>query len=121
MGACVNPLSACLPDFATITPQFDLDLPTIGDRVRGVAATLILLGWFGISIHSDASHLLGFTPPNQKTDPIWPISEMSMFAKPSANVSFRLTGMIGISVLAALLARIWSTPSNDQKLGRPHR
>ena len=108
--ACVNPLSPGLHCLATreptITSQYNLDLLTIGDRVRGVAATLILLGWFGISIHSDISHLLGHTPPHKKTDPIWPISEMSMFAKPSADVSFRMTGMIAISVLAALLARM---------------
>ena len=50
--------------------------------------------------------LLGHTAPNQKIDSYWPIPEMSMFAKPSVDVSFRTTGGLATLLLAAFLHRV---------------
>ena len=82
--------------------------PTAADRFRGATASAVLLGWFYVQIHSDASHLLGHTAPEKKIDSYWPISEMSMFAKPSADTSFRMTGGLATILLAVLLFRVSS-------------
>ena len=83
-----------------------LSPPATADRLRGAAATAVLVSWFYVQIHSDLSHLLGHTAPNQKIDSYWPIPEMSMFAKPSAEVSFRTTGGLATLLLAAFLHRV---------------
>ena len=80
--------------------------PAAADRLRGAVATVVLVSWFYVQIHSDLSHLLGHTAPNQKIDSYWPIPEMSMFAKPSVDVSFRTTGGLATFLLAAFLHRV---------------
>ena len=75
---------------------------------RGATASAVLLGWFYVQIHSDASHLLGHTASDKKIDSYWPISEMSMFAKPSADTSFQITGGLTTILLAFLLFRMFS-------------
>merc|ERR1740117_49106 len=82
--------------------------PTAADRFRGATASAVLLGWFYVQIHSDASHLLGHTASDKKIDSYWPISEMSMFAKPSADTSFQITGGLTTILLAFLLFRMFS-------------
>ena len=87
--------------------------PGAADRLRGAAAVGALLGWFYVQIHSDASHLLEYTAPNKKIDSYWPIPEMSMFAKPSAGVSFRTTGGLSTLLLVAFLLRMRRSADNE--------
>ena len=104
-----DPLSLFLP-WASHRPPSDSsewEPPRQADRVRGAVATGIMAAWLYVQIHSDASHYFGFTPREKKLESYWPIPEMSMFAKPSADTGFRLTGCINVFLLVALSLRIW--------------
>lgn len=83
-----DPLSLFQPRTAhKLSDSSKWDPPRLADRVRGAVA-----------VHSDASHLFGFTPRDKKLDSYWPIPEMSMFAQPSA-CQLRLTGCLGAFLL----------------------
>ena len=89
--------------------QMGLAPPSPADRVRGLVATGVITAWLGIQIHSDIKHNAGLVASNKKMDTYWPIPEMSMFATPSPEVSFVTTGVLGMTTLMWMYARIWCT------------
>ena len=77
------------------------------DVLRGVVATAVVSGWLLVQLDSDAIHIRGLIPANKKFDSYWPIPEMSMFAEPSQDASFLMTGVLSMLIFAWFYGQVF--------------
>lgn len=77
------------------------------DRARGVTASAVLLSWMAVQLYSDFAHFFGIIPLNHGLEPLWPIPENNMFARPSGQkAAFGFTGLLGSTLCLIVLVRM---------------
>ena len=91
---------------------------SLGDRLRAVFGSGMLLGWFFVQLWSDVDHLFFGYPWHKNHDPYLPIPEMDMFT-PASKESCYKASLCCVILLMILFRRKMSWDMMILKSQRP--